>query len=221
MKTFFSDIIPRLQRYSERLDNLALLINQHWVVIDEIQNSKNVYIFRSNQDLLIAQNGKVEKGRWEYLGNNSLLIERDDESYLFRQGFFDENILALKVDGKNEYAFLVNENKFPKEVTTLEQITAFLKKSYIDSDNERLPPSVESLKTLSTPEKEGYSLEIMLVYESDKGKIEIQTGSSYDHPRPGKKAFLDGKPAPDGRYKFGFMWYVYIKNGTITKVGFF
>jgi hypothetical protein len=28
-------------------------------------------------------------------GNNSLLIDRKDDSYLFKQGFFDENILAL------------------------------------------------------------------------------------------------------------------------------
>jgi hypothetical protein len=98
MKTFISDLIPKLQRFSQKLDNLTLLTNQHWVVIDDISNNKNIYIFRANNDLLISQNGKVEKAKWEYLGNNSLLIDRKDESYLFKHGFFDENILALKVD---------------------------------------------------------------------------------------------------------------------------
>ncbi|MCO5254396.1 MAG: hypothetical protein M9892_08545 [Bacteroidetes bacterium] len=74
MKTFISDLIPKLQRYSQKLDNLTLLTDQHWVVIDDISNNKNVYIFRTNNDLLISQNGKVEKVKWEYLGNNSLLI---------------------------------------------------------------------------------------------------------------------------------------------------
>jgi hypothetical protein len=33
----------------------------------------------------------------------------------------------------------------------------------------------------------------------------------------GTKAFLNQQPAPDGRYKMGFMDYIEIKNGIITK----
>ena len=132
MKTYISEIIPRIQRYSQKLDNLTLLTNQHWVVIDEIKNSKNVYIFRQNNELLISQNGKVEKAKWEYLGNNSLLIDQKENSYLFKHGFFDENILALKIDSKNEYAFLVNETKFDKELNSVENIIEFLNKKYIE-----------------------------------------------------------------------------------------
>ncbi len=132
MRTYISDIIPKIQEFSQKLDNLTLLTNQHWIVIDEIENSKNVYIFRQNNELLISQNGKVEKAKWEYLGHNSLLIDRKNESYLFRHGFFDENILALKIDSKNEYAFLVNETKFDKELNSLKNIIEFLNRKYID-----------------------------------------------------------------------------------------
>ncbi len=132
MKTFISDLIPKLQRFSQKLDNLTLLTNQHWVVIDEIGNNKNVYIFRTNNDLLISQNGKVEKAKWEYLGNNSLLIDKKDESYLFKHGFFDENILALKVDSKDEYAFLINENKYDGELNSLGKVLDFLTRKYIE-----------------------------------------------------------------------------------------
>ena len=38
MKTYISDIIPKIQRFSQKLDNLTLLTNQHWVVIDDIMN---------------------------------------------------------------------------------------------------------------------------------------------------------------------------------------
>jgi hypothetical protein len=131
MKTYLADIIPKIKRYSEKLDNLTLLTNQHWVVIDELNNSKFVYIFRSNFELLISQNGKVEKGKWEYLGNNSLLIERKDDSYLFRHGFFDANILALKVDGREEYAFLVNENKYGGDLNSIEKVLYFLESTYL------------------------------------------------------------------------------------------
>ena len=73
MRTYISDIIPRIQKFSQKLDNLTLLTNQHWVVIDDIYKAKIVCIFRQNNELLISQNGKVEKAKWEYLGHNSLL----------------------------------------------------------------------------------------------------------------------------------------------------
>lgn len=133
MKTFIADIIPKIRRFSQELDNITLLTNQHWVVIDEINNSKTVYIFRSSGELLISQNGIVEKARWEYLGSNSLLIDKKDISYLFRHGFFDENVLALKVDGKEEYAFLINETKFTGEMNSIHSITGFLSAKYINN----------------------------------------------------------------------------------------
>lgn len=131
MKTFLSDIFPRLQRYGEKLDNLTLLTNQHWVLIDNINHSKTIYIFRDNGDLILSVDGKVDKGSWAYLGNNSLLVEKSDGSYLFKHGFFDENVLALKVDNSNEYVVMVNENKFKGEVKSMDMITEFLERKYL------------------------------------------------------------------------------------------
>ena len=133
MQTFIADIIPKLQKFSKKLDDLTLLTNQHWVVLDELTKAKNVYIFRSNNELLISSNGKVEKGKWEYLGNNSLLIDRKDESFLFKHGFFDENVMALKIDGKEEYALLVNENRFDGELNSKDKVLAFLSSRYLSA----------------------------------------------------------------------------------------
>jgi hypothetical protein len=131
MKTFVADIIPSIQRYSHNLDNLTLLTNQHWVVIDELGQSKTVYIFRNTNELLISTNGEVEKAKWEYVGQNSILIDRkDDRSYLFKHGFFDENILALKVDGREEYAMLINESKYSGELNTYSAVLNFLSQNY-------------------------------------------------------------------------------------------
>jgi hypothetical protein len=132
MKTFIADIFSKLQNYSQKLDNLTLLTNQHWVSIDEITSSKTVYVFRSNNELLISTNGRVEKAKWDYLGNRSLLIDKADESYLFKHGFFDENILALKVDSKNEYAVFVNENKYDGDLNSLEKVLNFLNINYLE-----------------------------------------------------------------------------------------
>lgn len=154
MKTYISDIIPRIQKFSQKLDNLASLTNQHWVVIDDIDKSKNVYIFIQNNELLISQNGKVEKAKWEYLGHNSLLIDRKDESFLFKHGFFDENILALKIDSKEEYAFLVNETKFDKELNSSISVVEFLNRKYIEPAIKRSIQGQTGLMIDNTNEKD-------------------------------------------------------------------
>ncbi len=132
MNTFFSDIFPKLQRFSQKLDNLTLLTDQHWVSIDNILSNKTVYIFRKNNELLISTNGKVEKAKWEYIDNKSLLIDKAEESYLFKHGFFDENILALKVDSSDEYAVFVNENKYNGDLNSINKVIDFLTKTYLD-----------------------------------------------------------------------------------------
>jgi hypothetical protein len=131
MRTYVADIIPKIQRFSQKLDNLTMLTNQHWVVLDELTQSKTVYIFRNNSELLIAINGKVDKAKWEYLGQNSILIDLKEESYLFKHGFFDENILALKVDSKEEYVVLINESKYQGELNSISAVINFLNQKYL------------------------------------------------------------------------------------------
>ena len=133
MQTYLSDIIPRLSRYSKQLNEETLLTSRHWVVIDEIANRKNIYIFRKNRDLLISTNGLVEKGTWDYLGNDKILIEQNGKAFLFRHGFFEDDFLALKIEGGDEYAFLVNEKKYDENLNSVLSIHSFLTKKYIDS----------------------------------------------------------------------------------------
>lgn len=151
MKTFVLDIIPRLQKYSEKLDNLSILQNKHWVMIDQEQGAKIVFIFRQKDNqLLISTNGNVEKGKWDYLGNNSLLIERGEIRQLFKHGFIDDFVLALKVDGKQEYALLVNEEKFKDESLSISFVLTFLDKKYFEEKKKgdiTIPLQVESEKT--------------------------------------------------------------------------
>ena len=61
MKTFFSNLIPKIKNYSQKIDDTSLLINKNWVAIDDQHSSKYVYIFRENAQLIIAKNGRVEK----------------------------------------------------------------------------------------------------------------------------------------------------------------
>lgn len=128
---FIKDILPKIGKYSKKLDDLAILTNQHWIFVDKSYTSKVVFIFRSNSDLIISVNGKVEKGKWTYLGNDYLLIEKPNESHLYKHGFFDDTVLALKVDGTLDFAFFVNETKIGKELNTLDNILNYLDSKYI------------------------------------------------------------------------------------------
>ncbi len=131
MMKFIKDIIPKISRYSKKLDDVTTLTNQHWVYVDRNSTSKVVFIFRSNSDLLISVNGKVEKGKWTYLGNDYLLVERPNESHLYKHGFFDDTVLALKVDGTLDFAVFINETKIGKELNTLENVLNYLDNRYI------------------------------------------------------------------------------------------
>jgi hypothetical protein len=209
MKTFLSDIFPKIQRYSEKLDNITLLTNQHWISINDMSSGKIIYIFRTNNELLISTNGKVEKAKWEYLGHKSLLIDRNADSYLFKHGFFDENILALKVDGSEEYAVFVNENNYDGELNSIERVFRFLKSKYLD-------PSIISTIEHTTgrnfkPDNKTQKKHVQ--YHTDKGIVEILPCTNLK----GQNAYLNGQLAPDGKYKFGFLWTVEIKNGKVIK----
>lgn len=92
----------------------------------------------------------MEKAKWEYLGNNSILIDQKDTSHLFKQGFFDENVLALKVDSKEEYAFLVNENRYDGEINSVDKATDFLSQKYLIEPQQK---TVE-LKTIKDTNQE-------------------------------------------------------------------
>lgn len=203
MKTYISDLIPKLQRFSQKLDNLTLLTNQHWVMIDDIENVKSVYIFRDNNQLLISLNGKVEKANWEYLGHNTILIDRKDESYLFKQGFFDENVLALKIDSRNEYAFLVNETRYDKELNSLDSIADFLNTKYLSPDIKRklnLPVENEIRESKQETKK------AFTIKQGELSIIPVSGSNSYE-------VFLNGRVAPDGKYKLESLHYIVVKKG--------
>lgn len=211
MKTFFSDLFPKLQRFSQKLDNLTLLTNQHWVSIDNIIANKTVYIFRSNNELLVSTNGKVEKAKWEYIGNKSLLIDKADESYLFKHGFFDENILALKVDSSDEYAVFVNESNYSGDLNSIDRVFDFLQERYL---NPRLKTHIETSTGRQFTEKVYHEPKSKLVrHETDKGVVEIPHCISFK----GQPAYMNGRPAPDGKYSVGLFSSFTVKDGIIIK----
>jgi hypothetical protein len=135
MKTYIADIIPKIQKYSKRLDDLTKLTNQEWVLIGDNNQNKHLYIFKSNNELIISINGIVEKGKWEFIINQSIIIETNNGNYLYKHSFFDGNILALKLDSTESFSFFVNQTKYEKELNSIDDILNFLNIKYLKHEN--------------------------------------------------------------------------------------
>lgn len=127
MKTFLLDIADRFRRFDEQLDVKALLCNKSWQVFNDA-GVKEIYIFQEDGSLIISLNGKVSRATWQYIpANRSLIINSDNESYMLRPFFQDENLFTLQLDGTREYSFLLNEaqrDNFP--VKTLTELQYYL-----------------------------------------------------------------------------------------------
>lgn len=108
-----------------------MLTNQHWVLMDNDSSVKTIYIFRNNSDLLLAINENVTRGKWEYLNETSLLIDVSGKSYLFRHGFFDKDVLAIRSNNNKDYSILVNENLFNNGINSIEKLEKLLENRYL------------------------------------------------------------------------------------------
>ena len=139
MKAYVSDLIPKLYRFSKKLDNLSLLTEKHWIILDEFPQTRTVYIFRENKDLIISRNGIVKKGSWELISNSSILINTEEENYLFKQGFIDENFLILKLNGMDRYIFFINEETNQISNISIEFITNMLEQRYSQNNSIQNP----------------------------------------------------------------------------------
>ena len=156
MKTYIADIIPKIKQFSRELNDLTLLEDQHWVIIDEATKTKQVFIFRKNSELLIATNGRVKKGKWEYLDNDSLLIQKEGAFFLLKHGFLDSDVLSLRLDSQNEFVFFVNESKYGDDLDQIGKISEFLRSKYLATDSfdynnkKHTPPSSATSKSANT-----------------------------------------------------------------------
>lgn len=123
MKTYLLDTINRIKRFSEKLDIRTALCNTPWIVFNDT-GDKELFIFNSDGNVLITINGLGVKRTWQWVAaNQSLIIDQDDSIIMLHPEYISSSIIALKRDGTNEYAFLIDENNqdtiSPKTISEL------------------------------------------------------------------------------------------------------
>lgn len=126
MKTYLLDILNRYKRFSENLDVRAVLCNKSWWIFND-SGEKEVYIFQEDGSLIVSYGGKVTPATWRYIpANKSLVISTNEDAYMLRPAFVNEEIFALQQDGTNKFAFMIDESRLTTFAPrTLAELTAY------------------------------------------------------------------------------------------------
>jgi hypothetical protein len=206
MKDYIKSLLPRLRLLSKKLDDEANFVDIPWTFRDDDGNLIT-HLFRRNSQLLVSINGDVIIGHWEYIPSmNSLLIDYQNKKQLFNHGYLDpdKGVLLLLKDGTDDIHILANRNQIP-DLNVIGYIESLISKGR-DQEHPYLEPDTETNNITLVP------------FDTDKGVIEVEQKDSFSNPSPGKKAYLNNLPAPSGKYRFGFMWYVHIQDGIVKQV---
>lgn len=109
MKAYLKNIPVRLRNFNKLIDAKTYLCDKPWVVLNDGQ-TKELYIFRNNGDLILTRNGIAQIGHYTILPVDKILIDIDGNNYLFNPLISKQNeVLALKLDGNEQYSFLIDE----------------------------------------------------------------------------------------------------------------
>jgi hypothetical protein len=133
METNLSVLVLRVKKLSQNFDNISLIKRHHWVLLNEINTKKELFIFRDSKELLISKGNNVDIAKWRYVGNNTLLIERTNVKSLYKHGFFDDNLFAIKTDDEGNYSYFVNEEKFDLGLNSENKIARYLDNKYLNN----------------------------------------------------------------------------------------
>ncbi|MDG1435065.1 MAG: hypothetical protein P8Q41_13685 [Saprospiraceae bacterium] len=198
------EYVNKLKKYSQQLDNFAILTEQPWITNFENPAERCVYIFRQKgNELITSKNGNVVKGKWDYLSSmKSILIEIGAETKLYNQGFFDNSVMILKKDGTDEYQLFVNENKIEN---TIEKLLQKIEKNYLTQNQ---------TENISFTMERG---ERIRKFISDSGELKIFTKKDQGY-EVGDKILVDNKIPKDGKVILGFWNYLLVKNGRIIEI---
>lgn len=249
MKLYIENIIPRLKEFSASLDKKEIFIEKAWVFIDD-DNNQQKYIFRRSGELVMSLDGKVKTGKWEYIpAAKSLLIDRISDKILLNQNFIDPAVMVLKMDGLNGNNFiLANEELLPslnvneylkklyyeKNNITIVKLKSGVELEVLDYngsvyknkvmiEGEPVPDTVFEHATFEKKyvirNSQVSRILVNQEYNTRHGLITIEQQEFFLNI--GDSVFLNNLSPPNGKYKLGFMDYIHVQDGLITKISKF
>gem|GEM_PF-2658291 len=157
--------IERLSLLHQNSIHSSKLLEFSWILYSlDKQTLKTTYIFREkNNELLVVNDGQVQKGSWEMLIlSNSLLIADGQKEMLYNIDFFCDEGIILRKENMHEYMILIKRNKLQLQTKSLSEVFAAFYASYEKNqrrfDNIDLEPNNALLEFEDISEFREYSL---------------------------------------------------------------
>lgn len=250
MKLYLTNLIQRLKEISANLDKIELFVDVPWVIVDENLNQQK-YIFQRNGDLIMSLNGQVAIGKWVLLpAARSILIDRIQDKILLNQNFIDPAVMILKKDGfKDENLILANEILIPDLNVTEYLKQLYYQKNRIVAKQLKNGGSLEiynyndgifnntvTIENESVPDgkyelhesdrkyliQDSHIKEVYRInkYNTNRGEVVIEQ-NYFDYLIVKDLVFQNNNPAPNGKYRLGFMNHIMVENGRIVKTSIF
>lgn len=130
MKTYVLDILNRIRRKSEELDAKTILTNKAWKIFNDDGDEETIY-FLENGKLRVSINGITTSGTWELFVEDKsvhIMYEGQKNGILLKPKFDANGILAMQLDGTNNYSFLIDKkNDNLNNIKTLSDLNNFYK----------------------------------------------------------------------------------------------
>ncbi|HXK00009.1 MAG TPA: hypothetical protein VNJ50_14235 [Gelidibacter sp.] len=131
MTNILYNIVPKLEPFDYSLHHDKRFINQKWILINGIDDSKSMYIFKPNNELVISENDSVTTTRWSFINSNFLSIKTEDGIVLIKAYYKDEDTLVLNQKASDDYAFFINSSDYKETINSKEDLQKFLKDKYL------------------------------------------------------------------------------------------
>lgn len=125
------NIVPKLEPFDYSLHHDKRFINQKWILVNGIEDTRSMYIFKPNNELVISENNTVTTTRWSYINSNFLSITTEDGIVLIKAYYKDEDTLVLNQKASDDYAFFINSSDYNETINSKEDIRKFLKYKYL------------------------------------------------------------------------------------------
>jgi hypothetical protein len=115
MKEFISNILPRIQKFSAKLDQKENFIEKPWVLLEEGKNEMLEMEFFRDGKLIVSHGGDATWGTWQLTPSNQrLILDYSSKTLMLQTAFINDAILIAKKSGSTQPTlFFVNQEKIP------------------------------------------------------------------------------------------------------------
>jgi len=125
-------MLSNMQQVGTLLSKKELLFETSWRVFDE--NNTNIYYdFKPDGTLTYTINGNYEKGEWDIINHNSILIKVGSNKAHFKNLLFEKALIILDKTNINDELFILYDEDIIKD----NDFIGYLEKIKVERKNNR------------------------------------------------------------------------------------